>query len=130
MTEQLRKKLLIIDDEEELREVLVALLEETNLDISLASNGMEGIERIRHEHFDAILSDEKMPKKTGLDVLKWMHENGVKIPFIMHTGYGQRDMMVEAQRLGAFAFIDKPWDERKLISTVKDALQTGSQSRN
>jgi DNA-binding NtrC family response regulator len=125
-----RRKLLIIDDEEELREVLVALLEEADLDIALASNGLEGIERLRHEQFDAILSDEKMPKKSGLEVLKWMHENGVKTPFIMHTGYGQRDMMAEAQKLGAFAFIDKPWDERKLINTIKDALQTGRQLRN
>ncbi len=116
------KKLLIIDDEEELREVLVALLEQTNLDITLAANGLEGIQKIEAEKFDAILSDEKMPKKTGMEVLKWMRDNNIQTPFIMHTGYGHKDMMNEAMSLGAYAFIDKPWDEQKLINTVHQAL--------
>lgn len=116
------KKLLIIDDEEELREVLVALLEQTNLAITLAANGLEGIQKIETEKFDAILSDEKMPKKTGLEVLKWMREKNIQTPFIMHTGYGHKDMMNEALSLGAYAFIDKPWDEQKLINTVHQAL--------
>lgn len=123
------QRLLIIDDEVELREVLAALLEEHNLEIVLAANGQEGIQKLRTEKFDAVLSDEKMPKKNGLEVLKWMHQEGVKTPFIIHTGYGERGMMSEAEKLGVFAFIDKPWDERKLIQTVKDALQVSLEQR-
>lgn len=124
------KKLLIIDDEAELREVLVALLEEQNLEIVLAANGQEGIQKLRDGNFHAILSDEKMPKKNGLEVLRWMHQEGLKIPFIIHTGYTDRTMITEAKRLGVFAFIDKPWDERKLIQTVREALEINLETRN
>nr|WP_295904418.1 response regulator [uncultured Bdellovibrio sp.] len=118
-------RLLIIDDESELREVLMALLEESASEIQQAANGLEGIDLLKSQKFDAVLSDEKMPKKSGLEVLKWMRENGLNIPFIIHTGYGQKDMVLEAQRLGVYAFIDKPWDERALISTVENALRSG-----
>ncbi len=122
-------RLLIIDDESELLEVLAALLEDSTSEIHRANNGLEGINMLKHQTFDAVLSDEKMPKKTGLDVLKWMRENGLKTPFIIHTGYGQKDMVLEAQRLGVYAFIDKPWDEKKLILTVQNALKTGMEQQ-
>lgn len=118
-------RLLIIDDESELREVLIALLEESASEIKQAANGLEGIDLLKSQKFDAVLSDEKMPKKSGLEVLKWMRENGLNIPFIIHTGYGQKEMVLEAQRLGVYAFIDKPWDERALITTVEKALLSG-----
>ncbi|UOF02573.1 response regulator [Bdellovibrio reynosensis] len=119
--------LLIIDDEPELREVLVALLEDVTSEISQAANGIEAIELLKQKKFHAVLSDEKMPKKSGLDVLKWMREHGINTPFIMHTGYGQKDIVREAQKYGAQAFIDKPWDEKTLIRTVQDALNRGMQ---
>lgn len=122
---QRRGRLLIIDDEAELREVLIALLEDYILEIVQACNGMEGIDILTNQSFDAVLSDEKMPKKSGLDVLKWMRENGKKTPFIIHSGYRHKEMVSEASRLGAFAFIDKPWDENKLIQTVCDAIDVG-----
>lgn len=122
-------RLLIIDDESELREVLAALLEDFTSEIHQASNGLEGIDLLKTHTFDAVLSDEKMPKKSGLEVLKWMRENGIQIPFVIHTGYGQKEMVLEAQRLGAYAFIDKPWDENILINTVKKALLSGMEQQ-
>jgi DNA-binding NtrC family response regulator len=119
-------KLLIIDDEEDLREVLTAILEDSAQQIDTAANGIEGIEKLKSGQYDAVLSDEKMPKKSGLEVLRWMRENGITTPFIMHTGYGQKDIIQEAHKLGVFALIDKPWDEKKLIKTVETALQTGT----
>lgn len=122
-------RLLIIDDESELREVLVDLLVEHASEIKQASNGLEGIDLLKDNTFDAVLSDEKMPKKSGLEVLKWMRENDINIPFVIHTGYGQKEMVLEAQRLGAYAFIDKPWDENALITTVKKALLSGMEQQ-
>lgn len=117
--------LLIIDDEPELREVLLILLEDTASEISQAANGIEAIELLKNRHFDAVLSDEKMPNKSGMDVLKWMRDNNLNTPFIIHTGYGQKETIQEAQRLGVFAFFNKPWDERLLISTIAKALASG-----
>jgi DNA-binding NtrC family response regulator len=118
--------LLIIDDEHELREILVSLLEDSADEIHEATNGNEGITLLQTKVIHAVLSDEKMPKKSGLDVLRWMRENGLTIPFIIHTGYGQKDVVDQARRLGVYAFIDKPWDERKLIKTVEEALKKGA----
>lgn len=118
-------RLLIIDDEPELREVLVALLEDSVPNIAEAGDGMAAIELLGRESFDAILSDEKMPRKSGLDVLRWLRQNGIQTPFIIHSGFRHKDMAAEATRLGAFAFIDKPWDEKILINTVCDALSAG-----
>ena len=123
-------RLLIIDDESELREVLIALLEDYTGEIVEAANGAEGISLLQDGSFDAVLSDEKMPKKSGLEVLKWMREHNINTPFIIHTGYGQKEIVQEAQRLGVFAFIDKPWNEHHLISTVEKALQTGLQQHS
>lgn len=131
MSNLTNSKLLIIDDESELREVLVALLEEVTTNITQAANGQEAIDLLSKNQFDAILSDEKMPKKGGIEVLKWCRANGLSIPFVIHTGYGQKDMVQEAERLGAFAFIDKPWDESKLIDTISRALAAGvAQKKN
>lgn len=122
-------RLLIIDDEAELIEVLSDILENSASEICHANNGSEGIDLLKTQKFDAVLSDEKMPKKSGLEVLKWMRENGLNIPFIMHTGYGQKDIITEAQRLDVYAFLDKPWNERALIRTVEEALQTGMKKK-
>lgn len=122
-------RLLIIDDEKELLEVLSAILEDSTSEIHHANNGLEGINLLKSQQFDAVLSDEKMPKKSGLEVLKWMRENGLTIPFIIHTGYGQKEMVVEAQKLGVYAFIDKPWDENSLITTVERALKSGMEQK-
>lgn len=127
---QKRGKLLIIDDESELREVLIALLQDYVQDIVEAGNGLDGIHCLATQRFDAVLSDEKMPRKSGIEVLKWMREKGLKTPFIMHSGFSHQDMVSEAQRLGVFAMMDKPWDENKLIQTVCAALDAGLAIQN
>lgn len=118
-------RLLIIDDEPELREVLIMLLEDSVGSIAQASNGLEAIALLQNEQFDAVLSDEKMPKKSGLDVLKWMREQNMQTPFIIHTGYSQSDIMIEAQKLSVFGLIEKPWIEKHLIQTVTAAVSSG-----
>lgn len=120
-----RGRLLIIDDESELRDVLIALLEDCVEEISEAANGLEAMEILTHKKFDAILSDEKMPRKSGLEVLKWLRDRGADTPFIIHSGFSHVDLIPEASRLGVFAIIDKPWDENMLIQTVCNAIDNG-----
>lgn len=123
-TEQ-KGKLLIIDDENDILEILADLLEDCASVILQARNGEEAIELLKSHRIDAILSDEKMPKKSGIEVLRWLREHEYQTPFIIHTGFGQKEVLKEAQKWGVFAVIDKPWDERKLISTVEKALRSG-----
>lgn len=123
MSHKKQGRLLIVDDEAELREVLIALLEDHVEEIITAQNGDAAIALLEKQSFNAILSDEKMPKKTGLEVLRWMNEHGLKTPFILHTGYGQGDTVRLAQQLGVHGFLDKPWNENKLIELVISAVQ-------
>ena len=114
--------LLIIDDEEDLREVLSAILAECAEEIVTAKDGLEACEILATRTFTAILSDQKMPRRTGMEVLKWLRERNDSTPFIIHTGFGNAEMLSEARNLGVFAFVDKPWDEGSLVSTIERAL--------
>ncbi|MFP5520696.1 MAG: response regulator [Bdellovibrionia bacterium] len=120
--EKRQGRLLIIDDEDELREVLAIILEDYVAEIKTARNGEEAIEILKQERFNAVLSDEKMPKKTGLEVLKWMKASNINTPFIIHTGYGQKETIEQAQALQVFGFLDKPWQEDKLVTLVQAAI--------
>ncbi len=122
-------RLLVIDDEPDLRDVLVALLESEAAEIAIASNGAEAICRLETEVFDAILSDERMPKKTGMEVLRWLRERGQNTPFIIHTGYGSRQLYLDAKALKVFGIIEKPWTEETLVTTVRKALEQGVAQR-
>ncbi len=114
--------LLIIDDEEDLREVLAAILADSADEIITAKDGIEACEILATRSFTAILSDQKMPRRTGMEVLKWLRDKNDLTPFIIHTGFGNAEMLAEARALGVFAFVDKPWDEGNLVSTIERAL--------
>lgn len=115
-------KLLIIDDESELLEILEDIFSEYVAEIHTAKNGEEAIQILKTQQFNAVLSDEKMPKKTGLDVLIWMKSQGIETPFIIHSGYGQKEVVEKARALQVYDFLDKPWQETKLIAVVTEAI--------
>ncbi len=119
-------KLLIVDDEEELRELLGALLADIAGEIMYAKNGQEAIDLLTKESFDAVLSDQKMPMKTGIEVLEWLRGQGKQTPFVMHTGFDEPDVKDKAKKLGAYAYIQKPWDVKFLSKTVREAVELGS----
>jgi two-component system nitrogen regulation response regulator NtrX len=119
---QKKNRFLVVDDEQDIREILCALLEDFADNIDQASNGHEAIELINTNNYDLILSDQRMPIKTGLEVLQWMKENQIDIPFIIQTGYEQNDVLKRARELGVFAFLGKPWEEDVLLDVVKSAL--------
>lgn len=102
--------ILIIDDEEAQRNILKGYLEKKDYKIFAASSGTEGIEIIRKNLIDIVLSDYKMPDKTGLEVLEIVKEINPEISFVILTAYGTIENAVKAMRLGAFDYISKPVD--------------------
>jgi DNA-binding NtrC family response regulator len=118
-------RLLIVDDEADIREVLRESLA-SHVDLIFeASNGLEALERLKTNSVHAILSDVNMPKMTGLELLKTLRARGDETPFIVLTGFGEKKMVVEALRLGAFDFLDKPWKETDIIDVVERAIAAG-----
>ena len=66
-----------------------------------------------------------MPKKSGIEVLRWLRSQKKNTPFIIHTGFGSKELANEAQKLGIFALIEKPWNEDVFLNTMKNAIEYG-----
>ena len=120
------KKILIIEDEEPIRRVLVRILSEESEDyqISEEEDGKLGLNRLLKEEFDLVLCDIKMPKMDGIEVLQKAREKEILVPFILLTGHGNVAIAVEAMKLGAYDFILKPPDLNRLLNAVRHALET------
>ena len=119
------KKILLIEDEEPIRRVLIRILEEENKNylITECEDGKAGLSSLNKEDFDLVLCDIKMPKMDGIEVLQRARESGVNVPFIMLTGHGNISTAVEAMKSGAHDFISKPPDLNRLLTAVRNALQ-------
>jgi len=119
------KKILLIEDEEPIRRVLIRILEEENKDyiITQCEDGKLGLNTLKKEYFDLVLCDIKMPKMDGVEVLQSAREDGINVPFIMLTGHGNVSTAVEAMKSGAYDFISKPPDLNRLLTAVRNALE-------
>ena len=120
------KKILIIEDEEPIRRVLVRILsdESDDYEISEEEDGKLGLNRLLKEEFDLVLCDIKMPKMDGIEVLQKAREKEIFVPVILLTGHGNVAIAVEAMKLGAYDFILKPPDLNRLLNAVRHALET------
>ena len=118
-------KILIIEDEESIRRVLKKVLIEENNKYQFieASDGVQGIEKIKSNKLNLILCDIKMPKKDGIEVLQFIIKECPKVPVIMISGHGDLETAVESMRLGAFDYISKPPDLNRLLNSVRSALK-------
>ena len=117
-------KILIIEDEPSIRRVLVKILaeEDKSHKIDEAENGIEAINKIKKDSYDLIISDIKMPKVDGIEVLDFSMKNIPETPVIMISGHGDLELAVESMKKGAFDYISKPPDLNRLLTTVRNAL--------
>jgi len=111
------KRLLIIDDEENMRHMLTSMFSDSSYQVDTASDGREGLQKIAQTAYDFILCDIKMPKMDGIEFLKSGGDKLSATTVIMMSAYGTIDTAVEAMKLGAYDFISKPFkaDEVRLI---------------
>jgi two-component system response regulator AtoC len=116
-----RKTILIIDDEENMRHMLKAMLQRYDYAISTAKDGNEGLLRINEQQFDFILCDVKMPQMSGMEFLKAGRERLLDSTVIMMSAYGSIDMAIDAMKLGAYDFISKPFKNEEIRLTIKKA---------
>lgn len=114
--------ILIIDDEPSIRRTLKDILEYENFDIDEATDGVEGLEKIRKNDYNLVLCDIKMPRMDGLEVLSNIQLIKPDLSVIMISGHGSIETAVEATKLGAFDFISKPPDLNRLLITIRNAL--------
>ena len=125
------KKILIVDDETEMRIALETTLKREGYDLTLAENGKQALERLNENTFDLLLTDVKMPKMNGIELLKILKQQSPKTAAIMMTAYGDIDNAVETMKAGAFDYLLKPFSAEILVATVnrafldEDSAETG-----
>ena len=113
--------ILIVDDEKNYLTILSALLEDEGFEVLTAAGGSEALEIHKSSDLDLILTDMKMPKMDGIELLENIKENDPDLPVIMMTAHGTVDKAVEAMQKGAYTYVLKPFDNERLIIYVKKA---------
>ncbi|HEX2639690.1 MAG TPA: sigma-54 dependent transcriptional regulator [Pyrinomonadaceae bacterium] len=117
-----RKSILVVDDEKSQREILEMILSGEGYDVTTASSGEAAMKFVESRRFDLVLTDLKMTGMSGLDLLKELTNFDKSIIVILLTAHGSVDSAVDALRLGAFDYLQKPYDKDKLLDTVSRAL--------
>lgn len=124
-----RAHILCIEDDPDTAELIQEVLHEENYKVTLAANGMEGLEALSFPP-DLVLCDIDMPELSGLELFKRARASGKlpsKIPFIFITAFGHRSMQLEARRLGCDDYITKPLDFELLIEIIRNRLRRGQE---
>ena len=115
-------RILIIDDESAIRESLEALLTMEGFHVTMAVDGPSGVEQLATNEFDLLLLDLALPGESGIDLLPRILEMQPALPVIMITAYGTVSNVVDAIRAGAENFVQKPWDNEKLLADIRAAI--------
>ena len=119
-----KSHILIVDDEPDIRSLLKDILEDEGYEISVAANAIDAQKLRRQRRPDLVLLDIWMPDTDGISLLKeWSSDQGIQPPVVMMSGHGTVDTAVEATRLGAYDFVEKPLSIAKIIRTVENALE-------
>ncbi|MBN2061662.1 MAG: response regulator [Deltaproteobacteria bacterium] len=119
-----RIKVLLVDDEEEFLQLISKRFELKDFDVIGASSGKEAIEAAENGLFDVAIVDLQMPGMNGAELLKILKEKHRYLEIIILTGHATIDSAVECARLGAFKYLEKPYNFEKLVDIIRDAYET------
>jgi len=116
-------QILVVDDEPGMREFLKIMLEKMGFQAQATESGEEAIKRIEQARFDLVLCDLKLPKLSGMEVLRKSKELNPEVPVIIITAFGSADSAVEAMKLGAYDYITKPFKVDEIQFVIQKALE-------
>ena len=116
-------RVLVVDDEKNIRDSIQRYLDSENIETMTAENGLSAKRLLQEQVFSAGIIDLRMPGMDGLELLKWIHEEGQRLPVIMISAYGEVQDAVEAMKLGAQDYIVKPFDPEELIVRLKKIVE-------
>jgi nitrogen regulation protein NR(I) len=119
-----KKQILVVDDEPNLRRVLSAQLARDDNEVLTAEDGEQALQLLREHHIDLVITDLRMPKVDGMELLRRALELDDELPVVIITAHGTVDNAVEALKTGAFDYITKPFDQNEVRTIVRKALAT------
>lgn len=116
------KKILVVDDEQSMRDTLQIMLEKEGFEVETAGDGREALEKFERGRLDLVITDLKMPGLDGIGMLDAFHDRG-ETPVIVMTAYATKDQAIAALNLGASFFIEKPFKKQELLNYVSRAIR-------
>src|SRR5471030_2222597 len=126
-----RGRVYVIDDDEAMRDSLGFLLGAANFHVTLFESVHHFLDTLSSIEFGCVVSDVRMPGIDGIELLKRLKACGSLFPVIIMTGHGDVPLAVEAMKLGALDFLEKPFEDERLVSMIETALsQTDGDSKN
>lgn len=108
-------RILVVDDEDVIRMVFDALLSNTSYDVGYADSAEQAYEKLKEDEYSLLIVDKNLPGQSGLDLVRQLKEANPDSAFIMITGYASYDSAVEALRLGAYDYLEKPFSDLMLV---------------
>jgi CheY-like chemotaxis protein len=120
---------LVVEDAADIRRVLVTMIAPIGVNILEAKTGREGLKLLKAQPIDVVISDLVMPEMSGMMLLHSMLESGLHVPFILISGHADKDAAIQALRLGAFDFLEKPVLEDDLRQITHEALSVSLEQR-
>lgn len=115
------EKVLIVDDERDFLEALSERMSTRGVIVQTATSAVEALKKTGEQSYDAVILDLRMPEMDGLETLKAMKQKNPELQIILLTGHGSIDKGIEAMKLGAMDFIEKPADLKVLMKKIKQA---------
>ncbi len=119
----IKPKVLVVDDNKDIRWLIKAILEENSLSVDIAYDGESALNKINKHSYAVMVSDYELPDISGLTVLKEAHQIRPSLQTIMISAYGNESVRARAKELGAYAFLDKPFNIDELVRIIKKSLR-------
>ena len=120
----MKSRILVVDDEESIREFLDIMLRKEGYEVTLAEDGAKAIDTLKKKSFDLVISDMQMPQVTGMELLKHVRDGYPDLLFMMITAFGTTETAVEAMKLGAYDYITKPFKIDEVRIVILNALRS------
>ncbi len=115
-------RILVVDDEKNIRRVLAKSLKQEDFEVETARNFEEALSRLNDAEFDLVLTDMRLPGRSGIDLLRLIKEKNPELPVIMITAYGSIENAVEAMKAGAANYLTKPVELDEMLAVIRHAL--------
>src|ERR1700756_3792717 len=120
----MKARILVVDDEESIREFLEIMLRKEGYEVTCAEDGQKALDILKKKNFDMVISDMQMPNMTGLELLKNCKDQYPDIMFMMITAFGTTETAVEAMKLGAYDYLSKPFKIDEVRLNISNALRS------
>lgn len=120
----MKPRILVVDDEESIREFLEIMLKKEGYEVTCAEDGVKAKELLSKRSFDMVISDLQMPNMTGIELLKYVRESYPELVFMLITAFGTTESAVEAMKMGAYDYLTKPFKIDEVRINIQNALRT------